>query len=192
MRYAGPGRSHREDPDPRLLEPPWRPRVHRRVRDRCVHRVGRADPGERAPARLAGIGRDAHAPGARTDPAEARAFVPDSQVDALAVAVGSVHAMTTRTAALDHRLLARLRAGVDVPLVPHGSSGVPDDELRAAVAGGITKVNIGTALNQAMTGAIRDHLAAHPEAVDSRGYLAVAREAMAYAVERISGVLTPA
>ncbi|MFJ4693214.1 ketose-bisphosphate aldolase [Streptomyces sp. NPDC088766] len=136
--------------------------------------------------------RDAHAPGARTDPAEARAFVADSQVDALAVAVGSVHAMTTRTATLDHRLLARLRAEVDVPLVLHGSSGVPDDELRAAVAAGITKVNIGTALNQAMTGAIRDHLAAHPEAVDSRGYLAVGREAMAYAVERISGVLTPA
>ncbi|MEV6614697.1 class II fructose-bisphosphate aldolase [Streptomyces sp. NPDC051051] len=136
--------------------------------------------------------RDAHAPGARTDPAEARAFVADAQVDALAVAVGSVHAMTTRTATLDHRLLARLRAGVDVPLVLHGSSGVADDELRAAVAGGITKVNIGTALNQAMTGAVRDHLAAHPEAVDPRGYLAVGREAMAYAVERISGVLTPA
>ncbi|MFH9862120.1 ketose-bisphosphate aldolase [Streptomyces sp. NPDC017202] len=136
--------------------------------------------------------RDAHAPGARTDPAEARAFVADARVDALAVAVGSVHAMTTRTATLDHRLLARLRARVDVPLVLHGSSGVPDDELRAAVAGGITKVNIGTALNQAMTGAVRDHLAAHPEAVDPRGYLAVGREAMAYAVERISGVLTPA
>ncbi|MFC9288070.1 ketose-bisphosphate aldolase [Streptomyces sp. NPDC057052] len=136
--------------------------------------------------------RDAHAPGARTDPAEARAFVADAQVDALAVAVGSVHAMTTRTATLDHRLLARLRAGVDVPLVLHGSSGVPDDELRAAVAGGITKVNIGTALNQAMTGAVRDHLAAHPEAVDPRGHLAVGREAMASAVERISGVLTPA
>ncbi|MEU9666253.1 class II fructose-bisphosphate aldolase [Streptomyces bobili] len=136
--------------------------------------------------------RDAHAPGARTDPAEARAFVTDSRVDALAVAVGSVHAMTTRTAALDHALLRRLRASVDVPLVLHGSSGVPDGELRAAVAGGIAKVNIGTALNLAMTGAIRDYLAAHPDAVDSRGYLAVGREAMAYAVERISSGLIPA
>lgn len=77
--------------------------------------------------------RDAHTPGARTDPTEARAFVTDSRVDALAVAVGSAHAMTTRTAALDHGLLRRLRASVDVPLVLHGSSGVPDGELRAAV-----------------------------------------------------------
>ncbi|MET9503336.1 ketose-bisphosphate aldolase [Streptomyces sp. NPDC006622] len=136
--------------------------------------------------------RDAHAPGARTDPSEARAFVADAGVDALAVAVGSVHAMTTRTATLDHGLLRRLRACVDVPLVLHGSSGVPDDELTAAVAGGITKVNVGTALNQAMTGAIRDYLATHPDAVDSRGYLAVGREAMACAVQRISRRLSPA
>ncbi|MER7923363.1 class II fructose-bisphosphate aldolase [Streptomyces sp. NPDC096057] len=133
---------------------------------------------------------DAHAPGARTDPAQARAFVADSGVDALAVAVGSSHAMTTRTATLDHDLLKRLAAGLEVPLVLHGSSGVPDDELTAAVAGGITKVNVGTALNQAMTGAIRTFLAAHPEAVDSRTYLSVGREAMAGAVTRIIAVLS--
>jgi fructose-bisphosphate aldolase class II len=132
---------------------------------------------------------DAHAPGARTDPAEARAFVADSGVDALAVAIGSVHAMTTRTAALDHDLLKRLRAALDVPLVLHGSSGLPDDELRAAVAGGITKVNVGTALNIAMTGAIRGFLDAHPEAVDARTYLGVGREAMARTVERLITVL---
>ncbi|MCL6668160.1 class II fructose-bisphosphate aldolase [Streptomyces panaciradicis] len=128
---------------------------------------------------------DAHAPGARTDPDQARAFVADSGVDALAVAVGSTHAMTTRTAALDHTLLKRLSAALDVPLVLHGSSGVPDDELVAAVAGGISKVNVGTALNIAMTGAIRDFLAAHPEAVDSRKYLGVGREAMVQAVTGI-------
>ncbi|MEV7081455.1 class II fructose-bisphosphate aldolase [Streptomyces sp. NPDC093516] len=127
---------------------------------------------------------DAHAPGARTDPEEARAFVADSGVDALAVAVGSAHAMTTRTAALDHALLERLSAALDVPLVLHGSSGVPDGELTAAVAGGITKVNIGTALNIALTGAIRDFLADRPEAVDPRGYLTVAREAMTREVAR--------
>ncbi|OUD01726.1 class II fructose-bisphosphate aldolase [Streptomyces swartbergensis] len=127
---------------------------------------------------------DAHAPGARTDPDEARAFVADSGVDSLAVAIGSAHAMTTRTATLDHALLKRLSSTLDVPLVLHGSSGVPDGELTAAVAGGITKVNIGTALNIALTGAIRDFLADHPEAVDPRGYLTVAREAMTRAVAR--------
>ncbi len=132
---------------------------------------------------------DAHAPGARTDPDEARAFVTDSGVDALAVAIGSTHAMTTRTAALDHALLKRLSAALDVPLVLHGSSGVPDGELRAAVEGGIAKVNIGTALNIAMTGAVREFLAARPEVVDPRKYLAAGREAMAGAVARLIGVL---
>ncbi|WP_039931860.1 class II fructose-bisphosphate aldolase [Streptomyces viridochromogenes] len=132
---------------------------------------------------------DAHAPGARTDPDEARDFVADSGVDALAVAIGSAHAMTTRTAALDHALLKQLSAALDVPLVLHGSSGVPDGELTAAVAGGITKVNIGTALNVALTGAIRDFLADRPEAVDPRGYLTVAREAMTRAVARALQVL---
>ncbi|WP_328665150.1 class II fructose-bisphosphate aldolase [Streptomyces sp. NBC_00328] len=133
--------------------------------------------------------RDAHAPGARTDPGEAHAFVADSGVDALAVAIGSSHAMTTRTAALDHDLLKRLAASLGVPLVLHGSSGVPDAELRAAVQGGITKVNVGTALNIAMTGAIREFLTASPDAVDSRTYLGVGREAMARTVAGLIGVL---
>ncbi|MYR42651.1 class II fructose-bisphosphate aldolase [Streptomyces sp. SID5910] len=133
---------------------------------------------------------DAHAPGARTEPAEARAFVADSAVDALAVAVGSSHAMTTRTAALDHDLLKELSAALDVPLVLHGSSGVPDRELAAAVAGGIAKVNVGTALNIAMTGAIREYLAAHPDAVDSRRYLTVGREAMVRTVAELIRVVT--
>lgn len=133
---------------------------------------------------------DAHAPGARTDPDEARAFVAGSGVDALAVAVGNSHAMTTRTATLDHELIERLSATLDVPLVLHGSSGVPDGELTTAVAGGIAKVNVGTALNIAMTGAIRDFLADHPETVDSRTYLSVGREAMARTVADIISVLS--
>ncbi|WP_353940757.1 class II fructose-bisphosphate aldolase [Streptomyces sp. HUAS MG91] len=135
---------------------------------------------------------DAHAPGARTDPREARAYVSDSGVDALAVAIGSSHAMTTRTAALDHDLLKRLAEGLGelgVPLVLHGSSGVPDAELAAAVRGGIAKVNVGTALNIAMTGAIREFLGAHPDAVDSRKYLTVGREAMARTVGAFIAVL---
>ncbi|MEV7289075.1 class II fructose-bisphosphate aldolase [Streptomyces sp. NPDC093252] len=135
---------------------------------------------------------DAHAPGARTDPRQACAFVADSGVDALAVAVGTTHAMTERTAALDHALLKRLSGTLGIPLVLHGSSGVPDGELTAAVAGGISKVNVGTALNAAMTAAIREYLAAHPRAVDSRTYLAVGREAMARTVASLIAVLDPA
>ncbi|MEU0005817.1 ketose-bisphosphate aldolase [Streptomyces sp. NPDC006314] len=135
---------------------------------------------------------DAHAPGARTDPDQARDFITRTGADALAVAIGSVHAMTTRTATLDHGLLKRLAAALAVPLVLHGSSGVPDDGLAAAVVGGIAKVNVGTALNAAMTAAIREFLAEHPEAVDSRKYLSVGREAMAREVARIIHVLSRA
>ncbi|MEU5432614.1 ketose-bisphosphate aldolase [Streptomyces sp. NPDC020719] len=134
---------------------------------------------------------DAHAAGARTDPEEARAFVAESGVDALAVAIGNTHAMTTRTASLDHALLSRLDAALHVPLVLHGSSGVPEDELAAAVTGGMAKINIGTALNVAMTDAIRAYLAAHPEAVDARSYLTVGRQAMVQAVTRLIRVLDP-
>lgn len=132
---------------------------------------------------------DAHAPGARTRPDEAVAYVAETGVDALAVAVGSSHAMTTRTARLDHALIAELRAALAVPLVLHGSSGVADDELRAATAHGMTKINIGTALNIAFGGAIRGHLARHPERTDPRPYLAEARDAMADAVRHLLTVV---
>lgn len=135
-------------------------------------------------------GKDgAHAPGARTDPAEAAAYVEATGVDALAVAVGSSHAMTTRTASLDHALIARLKAAVPVPLVLHGSSGLPDGELRAAVRGGLVKINIGTALNVAFTGAIRTALE-DPAVVDPRRYLKVARAAMADTVTRSLRLVT--
>ncbi|HET8766892.1 MAG TPA: class II fructose-bisphosphate aldolase, partial [Pedococcus sp.] len=83
-----------------------------------------------------------HAPGARTDPHDAARFVEDTGVDALAVAVGTSHAMTERTAALDLELIGAIRERVPVPLVLHGSSGVADDGLVDAVRAGMTKVNI--------------------------------------------------
>jgi fructose-bisphosphate aldolase class II len=131
----------------------------------------------------------AHAPGVRTDPDEAAAFVAATGVDALAVAVGSSHAMTAQTAQLDIDLIAALRDAVPVPLVLHGSSGVPDDTVRAAVRAGIVKVNIGTALNVAYTGALRDALAAS-STVDPRAALDGARTAVADTVARLLDVVT--
>ncbi|MEU1079669.1 class II fructose-bisphosphate aldolase [Streptomyces sp. NPDC005908] len=135
-------------------------------------------------------GKDgAHAPGARTDPVEARDFVAATGVDALAVAVGSSHAMTTRDAVLDFALIAALRDTVGVPLVLHGSSGVADAELARAVEAGMTKVNVSTHLNKEFTRAARTYLHAHPSAVDPRRYLGPAREAVAGAVTHLLKVL---
>ena len=135
-------------------------------------------------------GKDgAHAPGVRTDPSEAAAFVSATGVDGLAVAVGSSHAMLVRSASIDLELVARLATAVSVPLVLHGSSGVTDAQLTAAVAAGIRKVNVGTALNIAGTAALRAALEADPGAVDPRGPLRASRAAMADVVARICGVV---
>ncbi|MFJ8478395.1 ketose-bisphosphate aldolase [Kitasatospora sp. NPDC094011] len=130
-----------------------------------------------------------HAAGARTDPAEAAAFVASTGVDALAVAVGSSHAMLTRDAVLDLDLIAALDRAVPVPLVLHGSSGVADENLAAAVRHGMTKVNIATHLNKAFTAAVRACLDARPDLVDTRRYLGPARDAVAAEVARLLGVL---
>jgi fructose-bisphosphate aldolase class II len=133
-------------------------------------------------------GKDgAHAPGVRTDPAEAAAFVAATGVDALAVAVGSSHAMSARTAALDFDLIARLRDAVPVPLVLHGSSGVADADLRKAVKVGITKINVGTLLNVRFTAALRAHLESDGDVSDPRRYLTPARAAI---TEAVAAVLT--
>ncbi|OBC17076.1 fructose-bisphosphate aldolase [Mycobacterium sp. 852013-50091_SCH5140682] len=121
---------------------------------------------------------DAHASGARTDPEEAAVFAEQTGVDGLAVAVGSTHAMTVRDASLDLALIHELAQRVPIPLVLHGSSGVPDSQLRQAVNTGIRKINIGTALNVALTGAVRDVLAADAVVTDPRSYLKAGRQAI--------------
>ena len=124
-------------------------------------------------------GKDgAHAPGVRTDPGEAARFVAETGVGSLAVAVGSSHAMTERTAAIDLDLVARLARIVPVPLVLHGSSGVPDETIVRGIRSGLTKINVSTHLNAAFTSAIREHLSQHPAVVDSRSYVAAGRDAV--------------
>lgn len=135
-------------------------------------------------------GKDgAHAPGVRTDPSEAADFARRTTADALAVAVGSSHAMTTRDAAIDLDLTARLAAAVPIPLVLHGGSGVSDERLRAAAHAGLRKLNVGTALNIAFTSAVRDELGMRPDAVDPRPYLAAGRDAIATTVTRLCHVV---
>lgn len=130
-----------------------------------------------------------HAPGARTRPDEAVRFVRDSGVDALAVAVGTSHAMQTRTAAVDHELVAALRDVVPVPLVLHGSSGLPDEELRRAVTDGMAKVNISTHLNGLFTQAVREQLSESADLVDPRRYVAAGRGAIVQETARLLDLL---
>jgi fructose-bisphosphate aldolase class II len=127
----------------------------------------------------------AHTPGVRTDPQEAARFVRATGVDGLAVAVGSTHAMTAQTASLDCDLVRAIASVVPVPLVLHGSSGVPREQLREATRAGIRKINVGTALNVAFTGAVREALN-EEDLTDPRRYLGPARTATA---ELVTGLL---
>jgi len=131
-------------------------------------------------------GKDgAHAPGVRTDPGEAAAFVAETGVGALAVAVGSSHAMAERTAVLDIDLIGRLRDAVPVPLVLHGSSGVPDETILAGIEAGLTKINVSTHLNAFFTRAVRAHLDEYPSVVDSRRYIDAGRSAVVVEATRL-------
>jgi len=131
-----------------------------------------------------------HAPGARTKPDEAAMYVDATGVDALAVAVGSSHAMTTRDAVLDIELIGKIHAAVAVPLVLHGSSGVPDHALQEAVRAGLTKINIATQLNKVFTAAVRSRLAGDINVTDPRRYVAAGRDAIATEVCRLIGLLS--
>ena len=125
-----------------------------------------------------------HSPTARTDPEEAALFVERTGIDALAVAVGTSHAMAERTARIDLELIGRLRDAVDVPLVLHGSSGLPDESLSAAARAGVVKINVGTRLNVAWTTAVRARMA-QDAGIDPRPGLADARTAMTDAMVHI-------
>lgn len=129
-----------------------------------------------------------HAPGARTEPEAAERFVETTGVDLLAVAVGSSHAMTERSAQLDLDLVADLAGALDVPLVLHGSSGVPDEGIVAAIRAGMTKINVSTHLNVLYTGRVRQYLEQNPKVVDPRKYVREGNAAVRDEVTRLLGL----
>jgi ketose-bisphosphate aldolase len=90
-----------------------------------------------------------------TAPETAAEFAERTGVDALAVAIGSVHGVPDRPVHLDLDLLERIALSVPVPLVLHGASGLDEAELRAAVRGGVAKVNFNAELRRAYLGALR-------------------------------------
>lgn len=152
--------------------------INRRVTRSVVRRCHAAGVSVEAELGEVGGKEGPHAPGLRTDPGDAARFVADTGVDALAVAVGSSHAMTSRTAKLDLPLIAAIHERVPVPLVLHGSSGVADPDLVAAVEAGMTKVNIATHLNGVFTAALLEMLEANPAVVDTRKYIGAGRTAV--------------
>lgn len=93
-----------------------------------------------------------------TDPAAAREFVAATEVDALAVSIGTVHGLYKGTPHIRTDILADIHRAVDVPLVLHGGSGTPEEDLRACIARGIAKINVNTEISSAVVAQTADLL----------------------------------
>jgi tagatose 1,6-diphosphate aldolase GatY/KbaY len=91
-----------------------------------------------------------------TSPQEARRFVELTDVDSLAVAIGTAHGLYAKTPKIDFQRLEEIRQVVDVPLVLHGASDVPDEYVRRAISLGVCKVNVATELKIAFASAIKN------------------------------------
>ena len=113
-----------------------------------------------------------------TNPIEAARFVTETGVDSLAVAIGTVHGFYRGKPKLEFERLAQLRDTVSVPLVLHGSSGVPDGDVRRAVSLGVCKVNFATELRVSYTQAVRTALQADEGLYDPKKFGVPGREAV--------------
>ncbi|MDJ4948921.1 tagatose-bisphosphate aldolase subunit KbaY [Salmonella enterica] len=113
-----------------------------------------------------------------TDPQEARRFVELTGVDSLAVAIGTAHGLYTKKPQIDFQRLAEIREVVDIPLVLHGASDVPDEYVRRTIELGVCKVNVATELKIAFATAVKKWFTENPEGNDPRYYMRVGMDAM--------------
>lgn len=113
---------------------------------------------------------------AMTIPEEARRFAAETGIDALAIAIGTSHGLYKGKPKLDFERLEKIARMVPVPIVLHGSSGVPADDIRRAVKLGVRKINIDTDIRVAFVDTMRRVLAADQDEIDPRKVLGPARE----------------
>jgi fructose-bisphosphate aldolase, class II len=127
-----------------------------------------------------------------TDPAEALAFYRETGVDLLAISFGTAHGFYKSKPRLSFSVIEKTRALSGAPLVMHGGTGVPDEDVRRAITLGVKKVNIGTELKHAYSSAVREYVTRNPAELDPRKFLTAARQAVQKAVvERLAVLQTP-
>lgn len=139
---------------------------------------------------LGSVGLASERWGERTDlftkPDAAALFCRETGVDSLAVAIGNAHGDYLQTPRLDLKRLDEINAATDTPLVLHGGSGIPEDQLAEAFGRGINKFNYGTDVKRCYIQAIRNYMAKHdpPESLDVLGIPAAAQAAMTGLIAR--------
>ena len=111
-----------------------------------------------------------------TDPEEAKEFVARCNPDSLAVGVGTSHGVYKGVPKVNVEVLSAIRKVVDIPLVLHGTSGVPDEQVKDCISRGICKVNYATDLRIAFTKGVKAHMEADPDDFDPKKYSAPGME----------------
>lgn len=111
-----------------------------------------------------------------TDPAEAEEFARLTQVDSLAVGIGNAHGFYKGVPQLKFDILEETKKRVSIPIVLHGASGIPDEDVKRATGLGICKVNFATELRDAYSKGLKGYLSANPDAFDPKKYGAAGRE----------------
>lgn len=113
-----------------------------------------------------------------TNPKQAKEFVEKTGIDSLAVAIGTAHGLYKGEAKLDFDRLKEIRDMVDIPLVLHGASDVPDELVKKAISLGICKVNVATDLKIPFSDAVKKYFIDNPTANDPRKYMQPGKDAM--------------
>ncbi len=112
-----------------------------------------------------------------TDPDEAKYFVEQTGVGSIAIAIGTAHGQYKGEPKLDFDRLKKIASLINIPIVLHGSSGVPSEAIQEAITMGVHKVNIDTNIREAFVAACRQILDANPKEIDPRKILGPARDA---------------
>lgn len=107
---------------------------------------------------------------------EAKEFVERTGVDSLAVGIGTAHGVYKGKPKLQFDVLSAICEVVSIPLVLHGTSGVPDESVKECIKRGICKVNYATDLRIAFTKGVKEYLEQNPDAIDQKKYNALGRE----------------
>lgn len=125
-----------------------------------------------------------------TQPAEAARFVEQTGINALAVAIGSAHGFYKETPRLQLELLEKIHAATPAALVLHGSSGIPDAQLRSAIQRGITKVNLATETKNIFMRSLK-HVLSDNEEIDLRKVFPKATESVKALIAEKLEVVSP-
>lgn len=114
-----------------------------------------------------------------THPDEAVTFVKETDVDLLAIAIGTAHGKYAGVPKLDFDRLAEIKKRVGIPLVLHGASGIPEADIKKAVSLGVNKINIDTDLRQAFADGVSNTFKTKPTEYDTRTLCGAGRKAVA-------------